>query len=67
MSDAVKCNEGSAELKVALDVTWQKTLRQEFEQCGITDTGEVIDVEVLTKYYQRCITRIDNQKQPEAA
>lgn len=61
MQDAVKEavleNEGSTDLTVALDGSWQKrghTSANGIVSATSIDTGKIIDVEPLTKYCQKC-------------
>lgn len=56
--EAIVCNEGSKDLTVAIDGTWQK--RGHTSNNGVVSAtsvaiGKVIDVEVLTKYCQTCV------------
>jgi hypothetical protein len=68
VKEAVECNEGATELTVAVDGTWQH--RGHISLHGVVsatsiDTGKVIDVDVLTKYCQRCASAKDIEKLKE--
>ena len=57
VKEAVDQNDGSVDIAVALDGTWQKrghTSLNGVESTTSVDTGKVIDVEILTKYCQTC-------------
>lgn len=56
--EAVEQNGGSKELTVVYDGKWQKRgYRSKNGVCTLTslDTGKIIDLEVLTKFYSGCV------------
>lgn len=64
--EAVVCNDESKDLTVALDGTWQK--RGHTSNNGVVSatsvaTGKVLDVEILSKYCQGCVTYKNNENE----
>ena len=52
-------NDGSANVAIALDGTWQKGGHDSLHgvvSATLVDTGKVVNVEVLSKFYESCQT-----------
>ena len=58
-AEAVEENDGSTDVAIALDGTWQKRGHASLHgvvSATLVDTGKVVDVEVLSKFCQNCQT-----------